>query len=278
MINKNYERYSKILLILSWLATFAFATSFILILIHNQKLEFQLNSEGFNNFINIFSPSLKFGAIAIVIFTFWLTLERMRQTDERLKQTERQIKITEDNVKFNNYFKHNEQFSLFLKKLSFFKTIKNINNVDIDVLTMSLYNYFFNSDYKNFAPNLNATAKNEINRFISEIKTSSLSGKNQDLENVSIDEIKKLFSLINPTVNEICNIYIEYEVVDVREYSMTSGGQPIKLVEERYKLINNLYWTISLYEAFLAFDGVIQSEGENFSINFSTYRNDIGLQ
>jgi hypothetical protein len=161
--------------------------------------------------------------------------------------------------------------------MPFLKFIKEHSQVEIETLIPAIYSYFFSSSYKSFEPVLNPGAKKEINNFIKEIKNSALSNANQNLEQVSLDEIKNLSNLINRIIEPICNINTEIEVVTVRLHFMTVGGRPIKLVEERFRLLNNLFWTVTLYEDILAFDGIYQSERANFTMNFTNYRESIGL-
>lgn len=258
------------LLIISVIMFIAFVLSSYFIFINQSSLSLQLDSVGFSNFLKIFSPSLQIGTSSIIFFTLWLTLERMRQTQN-------QFDITQENITFNNYYKHKEEFSSFLNKMPFFAFLKKHSQIEIETLFPAIYSYFFNTSYKNFEARLNSKSRTEINNFIAEIKKSSISIANQDLEQVSIEEIKKLSELINRTIEPICSINTEIEVVTVRQHFMEVGGRPIKLVEERFKLLNNLFWAISLYEDFLAFDGIYQSERANFALNFTNYRTTIGL-
>jgi hypothetical protein len=271
MRSKKYQIFSVSLLALSILLFIAFILSSVLIYINQPTLQFQPDSFGFTNFLKIYSPSLQIGTSAVVFFTLWLTMERMTQTED-------QINLNQENVKFNNYYKHKEEFSAFLNRMSFFKFIKENIKVEIETLFPAIYSYFFNSSYKTFKPTLNPDAKKEIDDFINEIKNSTLSNPNQNLEQVSLDEINKLSNLINRTIEPICNINTEIEIVTVRLHLVTVSGGPRKLVEERFKLLNNLFWTITLYEDILAFDGTYQAERANFTLNFISYRTSLGLQ
>ena len=248
----------------------AFVISSAFIYANQPPLSLQLDSSGFSYFLKIYSPSLQIGTSSVIFFTLWLTLERMRQT-------QKQLDITQENVNFNNYYKHKEEFSLFLNKMPFFVFLKEHSKIEIETLIPSIYSYFFNTSYKNFEAKINPKAMNEINNFIEEIKKSSVSNPSQDLEQVSIEEIKKLSELINRTIEPILSINTNIEVVTVRQHFYQVGGRPIKLVEERFTLLNNLFWTISFYEDFLAFDGIYQSERANFALNFTNYRTTIGL-
>ena len=194
-----------------------------------------------------------------------------------MQQTQRQLEITYENVNFNNYYKHKEMFTQLMTGLSFYSTIKKYSQINVDELIPAVYSYFYNSSYKDFQPRLNDKAKEEVVNFIQEIKNSKLNSKDQDLKEIDIEEIEKLSRLVNRTIEPLCIINAEIEIPTVRKYYKTAEGVSIKLVEERFKLINNLYWTISLYESFIAFDGIHQSERSTFLLNFTTYRSGIGL-
>ncbi|MBX3006949.1 MAG: hypothetical protein KF816_02875 [Melioribacteraceae bacterium] len=270
MKNKYYKIFSTVLLILSVIMLVVFIVSSYFIFINQPSLTWQPDSVGFSYFLKIFSPSIQIGTSSIVFFTLWLTFERMRQTQN-------QLDITLKNIAFNNYYKHKEEFSSFLNKMPFFAFLKKHSQIEVETLFPAIYSYFFNKSYKNFEARLNSKSRDEINNFIAEIKKSPISIVNQDLEQISIEEIKKLSELINRTIEPICSINTEIEVVTVRQHFMEVGGKPLKLVEERFKLLNNLFWAISLYEDFLAFDGIYQSERANFALNFAKYRATIGL-
>jgi len=270
MEKKNFQIFSVVLLVISVIMFFVFVLSSIFISINQPSLSIQLDSVGFSNFLQIYSPSLKIGASSIVFFTVWLTFQRMRQT-------QKQLDITQENVTLNNYYKHKEEFIQFLNKTSLFMFIKKKSPFDAEVFMPAIYSYFFNKSYKGFEPRLNPKSKIEINNFITEIKKSSISNVSQDLEQVSIEEIKRLSQLINRTIEPICSIYTEDQIITIRMRFSKVSSRPIKLVEERFKLLNNLFWTILLYEDFLAFDGIYQSERASFALNFTHYAATIGL-
>ena len=117
MKSKNFKIISEILLAISIFLFIAFILSTVFICINQPSLSIQLNSAGFTNFLKIYSPSLQIGTSAIVFFTLWLTFERMNQT-------EKQLNLNQENVKFNNYYRHKEEFSAFLNRMPFLKFIK----------------------------------------------------------------------------------------------------------------------------------------------------------
>ena len=229
MSNINYKIFSIILLAISICLFLAFILSSIFIHINQPSLSLQLDSNGFSNFLKIYSPSLQIGTSAIIFFTLWLTFERM-------KQTQRQLEINQENVKFNNYYKHREEFNQFINKMPFFNFIKEHSQIPVDTLIPAIYSYFFNKSYTSFEPRLNTKSKEEIDNFIKDIKNSSLSNFNQDLEQVPIEEIKKLSEFINRTIDPICHINSEIEIVTVRQHFIEIGG-PLKLIRRTIQII-----------------------------------------
>jgi len=263
MKNKSYKIFSSLFLTFSIGLFILFICALFFTFINQPASQFQLDGEGFSNFLNIYSPSFQIGTVAIVFFTLWVTLERMNQT-------QKQLELTSENVSFNNYYKHKEEFRSYLKNMPIIKDINKESKIEVDVLLDPIYTYFFNKNYKDFKPELNHKSKKEIHTFIATMKKSTISKANQNLTNVIIDELKELSKLLNQVVDPICSIYTELDVATVRTHFMMRGGHPIDLIEERFKLLSNIYWTASLFEDFLAFDGSYQSSRGYFSINFAS--------
>ncbi|MFZ1291433.1 MAG: hypothetical protein WAR79_15165 [Melioribacteraceae bacterium] len=267
---KYYRILSRILFSLCCVLLALSIFSSILILISEPNLTTRFDSNGFAYFFNLFSPSIKFATASIFFLTLWVTFKRMQQTQE-------QIEITLGNVQFNNFYKHKEEFINFLGKMPFFEFIKKNSSIDIYTLLPTVYFYFFNATYEKFQPNLNEQAKEEIYNFIKLVKNSSLSNKDQNLEIVKIDEIRNISKHLNRTIEPICMLNSEIELGKIRYHFMSYGGHSLNLVEERFKLLDKIFWTITLYESFLAFVGIDQAERGAFTLNYSRYKEKIGL-
>ncbi|MCJ7647256.1 MAG: hypothetical protein MUP85_01460 [Candidatus Lokiarchaeota archaeon] len=194
-----------------------------------------------------------------------------------MEQTQKQLEITQENVRFNNYYKHKEEFKILLKENEFFELITKKTGFKIEDFDAAIYSQFFNSSYKNFEPKLNESAKAEIFNFIDQIKNSEISNDKQDLNEVPIEEMKKLYKLINSTLDPIFTLNNEIEIVSVLNYFTGRGKRDKQLIEERFNFLSSLFWCTSFYERFLAFDGIVQSKRANFVLNFNDYRKSVGL-
>lgn len=262
---KRLQLFSKIFLILSIILFCVFVGSAILIFIYMPPHQFQPDSTGFSNLFEIFNPSFQFGTASVVLFTIWLTLERM-------KQTKKQIDLTQDDVNLNNYYKHRDEFMSFISKRFVFTILKQQRNFDLETLLYPVYSYFFNQSYKDFKPSLTSKVRKGIDSFIEKVKISSLNKPNQDLSLVTIDELKELAVFINMTVDSIC---IMYSMID---FSIFKGEMKyieqsdIQEMGERFILITTIHWSVSLYEDILAFDGIAQQRLGHIVLNYGKYR------
>lgn len=58
---------------------------FIIIIIFEPHLKWDLSRDGLENFLTIFNPSIKISSGIVIIYGIWLTLMRMEKTDSQLK-------------------------------------------------------------------------------------------------------------------------------------------------------------------------------------------------
>ena len=88
------------------LATALTITSMI---IYNDNLIANFSYTGFNNVLTIFK--LPLGIVASII-----PIIALLATNHRSEQTKEQIRLTIDNANFSNYYKHTEEFEVFVEK------------------------------------------------------------------------------------------------------------------------------------------------------------------
>jgi len=262
---KKLQKFSKTFLILSIILFSVFVGSAISIFINMPSHQFQLDSSGFFNFFEIFNPSFQFGTASVILFTIWLTLERMKQTKE-------QIDLTRDDVNLNNYYKHRDEFVSFISKKSIFTTLKQQRNFDIATLLYPVYSYFFNQSYKDFKPSLNSKARKEIDCLIEKVKVSTLNKPDHDLSLVAVDELKELAVLINMTVDSIFIFYSKIDFSMFNDKGKFIEQSDIQEMEERFILITTIHCSVSFYEDILAFDGIAQQRQGAIAMNYSKYR------
>lgn len=262
---KRLQIFSKIFLILSISSFILFVGSALLIFSNLPSYQMLLDSFGFSNFFQIYNPSFQFGTASVVLFTIWLTLERM-------KQTKGQIDLTQDDVNLNNYYKHRDEFVSFISKKSVFITLEQQRNFDIATLLYPVYSYFFNQSYKDFKPSLNSKARKEIDCLIEKVKVSTLNKPDHDLSLVAVDELKELAVLINMTVDSIFIFYSKIDFLVFNDKGKFIEQSDIQEMEERFILITTIHWSVSLYEDILAFDGIAQQRQGAIAMNYSKYR------
>ena len=146
------------LLVLSILSTIVIAYT-----IH---LSFSFTKEGFELLLNIYKTPINFITASLATFVIWLTLERMKQSDK-------QLALYSENNRFNNYFKHREEFYKYLNNT---KSVLDCSNIDESTIRKSaneLYSMFYNENYQNFTPELNENGKSIIKKMKNELSNSS---------------------------------------------------------------------------------------------------------
>lgn len=280
-INSNSKYFSYA--IFSFIAA---ALIIFLIIFFNEGIYylFSFTSKGFKLFLTLYDFPIKILTASVILFGIQLTLARMRQTHK-------QIEIITDNSRFNNFYKHREEFIKFwgkslLVSLAYendrFKKLNSPEAQNAD--HQAMYNVFYYSSYHSFQPHLNDKYFLVAKKFLDLLYTSKLNIKNYDIINIERSELNDIHQL---TYDLKFRRYSDYFVrCDVRNfknmrkdfYKRTSPNleeDKIKsaVSNDKNKFISLffIYWTyIGLSELF-SFDGnndIIGEKFENFENNY----------
>ena len=87
----------------------AIALTITVAIIYNDNLTANFSYAGFNNALTIFKVPL--GILASII-----PIIALLATNHRSEQTKEQIRLTNENANFSNYYKHTEEFEVFIEK------------------------------------------------------------------------------------------------------------------------------------------------------------------
>lgn len=87
----------------------AIALTITVTIIYNDNLAANFSYAGFNNALTIFKVPL--GILASII-----PIIALLATNHRSEQTKEQIRLTTENANFSNYYKHTEEFEVFIEK------------------------------------------------------------------------------------------------------------------------------------------------------------------
>lgn len=266
MENRKFQNWNLLLKFILILTIVFFLFSILLIAKDYWPLSLDLSRDGINNFINIFNPSFEIGAVLLALFIIWLTFERMNQTEKRIRQTQEQLRISEDNNKFNNYFKHREEFIEYFKTTSFYDYLININaNFQIT----HIYKKLYYENYNNFRPALNENSKNKIDYFLNKVKNSTI---NRPHFNLSKSQAPELIEIIRNNFSYIKDLFIEVNEREKEIVKEKSESENIFRTNTVCFYINEIYWAVKFFESIKMFDGENILSLSNFENNYLKYK------
>lgn len=221
------------------------------------------NPKGLKNLLELYSIPINILTVSVVLLGLWLTSERMKQTND-------QIQIISDNNKFNNFYKHRENF------IDFYKTTRYVELVNEELgeneklpldntYYYPIYAYYFYPSYHKFIPIRNNQIIKAETEFLNTLKESSLNIKEQSLldsEYVYLESIAKTSDLIK-TVG-IDDLFISNEIKRFEElYSkLFNNDKETKSKTNTIKLLVPLYWRYCFLIDLISFDGKDSSKIE----------------
>lgn len=158
----------------------------ILITLGVALTEYYLSSSANSNFsFENFGGTFK-------VLTFFVAIIAIKLTVERMQQTKIQTEAMIDNLKFNNFFKHREEFSSYLSKKRYLQVIASGAKVRTENFIMDLYEFFFYRSYSDFKSTPNEDALLNSKRFITQLTSSILNNKLVDLRPLKREEFDNI--------------------------------------------------------------------------------------
>jgi len=236
------------------------------------NLVFLVNYESSKDFFKYYEFPIKFLVGAIASLSLGVTMLRAYQFDKN-------IIIVEDNYKFNNYYKHREEFNKRFQDETFLKTISELKSLSIDTYFIPLYNIFYYQSYHNFKPTINKEAKDQIENFLKAIEES-------DINNVDYDLIK-IDKNILVNISEKNNSFLRGLTITINSRESPKFRQQLKQLNvadkdigpatTKFIYFNEFFWSISFYNSLNTFDGAMVVRCENFLINYENYRSGLSF-
>jgi len=86
-------------------------------------------------------------------------------TAERMKQTQDQIMAIVENNRFNNFFRHREEFIKYLSSQRFMINLAKYSDQNMNDLLLTYHGMYFSKNYENFKPKLEDYNLNHIKEF-----------------------------------------------------------------------------------------------------------------
>lgn len=209
------KQFNKGLKIIRYLvALLALITTIVILiqLIGNIKSSILLSTDGVNNLLTYYEPSIKFLTALIAVTAVWMTLERLAQTDKRLMQAERQMDLVSENNRFNNYLNHKKEFIEHFQNNIILQNYGKKNAVIFKSSLLELYSWIYYGSYNNFRPTLNERFQNQVGIFFKNANKFDFDSITEKFDIMQINEYSsKLSNIITDIPLLIQRIVVIYE-------------------------------------------------------------------
>jgi hypothetical protein len=271
MNDKRYKIPSAIIFWLQIVLLSATLISTLIIAVAAKNVGLQLDGLGLRNFFLLYEIPLKLATATFAVFAIWLTLER-------ISQTERQLDIMSDHNKFNNYYKHIDEFVKFVSEDPLVILWATVIDYDKRALLTLLYKDYYYENYRKFVPHLNPNRVTLIETFYARLLSTRLVTPNINIETLPIQELQTLATLIDGYCQMLIDPVTDSMSNEVQAYLGTLSLTPVQIQTEweRYKLINRIYWGSSFYMNVMAFDGKPSDRSPEFVNNYENYLSYLG--
>jgi hypothetical protein len=273
MKSLEYTSVQKSLVLLTWGLLVSAFMGCVLIAATEKDLTWQWDRDGLVHFFSIYDIPMKLLGAAFATFVLWVTLGRVIQT-------ERQIDAMTDNNKFNNYYKHMDEFLKFLSSISLISEYCKRQGVDPRMVFVPAYKSYYYDNYRLFEPRINGGARRTIDKFTETVKTSPLNQPQTQLESISSAELLPISRMADEVISAIVSSMTSGYIPSVQQFLRSAGLNvgPIETEVERFELIQLIYWVNSFYRSLMAFDGTAEEPTEQFAENYRNYEHFVGLQ
>jgi hypothetical protein len=235
-------------------------------------LEIKFTPAGFTFFFANFNAPITFFGVGFAVFASWLTLGRM-------DQTETQISLVADNNRFNNYYKHIDEFKNHIRQYPKLSTWLKHADQDIEPWLLELYREFYYKHPNEFAPRMNSKARVRVDLFLSTIIKSSLNAPSTNLL-VADKQILDTLRISIPRVIGFGSDRINsIESKTSRNFmrAQQTHESVISATLRTFVYLNQIYWTCLIYLAFLEFDGEEPPNLVNYLLGYIGLKIDHGI-
>ncbi|MFZ1291996.1 MAG: hypothetical protein WAR79_18005 [Melioribacteraceae bacterium] len=197
-----------------------------------------------------------------------------------MKQTNEQIQIISDNNKFNNFYKHREDFIDFYKSTAYYR-FSIVENDKTEVINdknpffYPIYSSYYYPSYHTFQPKRNSAIIDQEKRFLIFLSNSLLNCQNYSLLSIIKEDIKPIFEASN-FINSIVagdsfmsSEIKQFKAIDkaIFEASPKQTSESISIIS----LIIPIYWRYIFLLDLISFDGeeITEKKCEAFEDNYS---------
>lgn len=156
-------------------------------------------------------------------------------TAARMKQTEDQIRLIVENNRFNNFFKHRDEFVKYFSAKEYLKELSHNSKDLLERELLRFYEHFFYLNYQEFSTSINKYAKKNCQKFLEVLKDSELNQRDVDLNAVSQSKIRELTEFSSVLVVLITHYTVEIiqgHMKIIREFENKTGRDEVPKIAD----------------------------------------------
>jgi len=269
----NFYRYSRLAFYIAWALLLIGAGSFINILLTESSLSPSLSSRGFEEFFRLFGGPLSFLGASLVLFAAWLTLVRT-------ENTQTQIDLLGQNNRFNNYYKHIEQFKSEFNEAPFMTRWFSLTGWKPQRVYMSIYREFYYQHPLDFAPKINPRTRKTIDEFLKKLEQSTLNKTIFQLnESSDLVPLVNLSTSFGDSFKDLLNHLVERDSHGLLQRFKERGLQEPESsdLREKFNSLNTVFLLYTLFCSLLVFDGEGEPDLPNVTPSYNRARAPLGI-
>jgi hypothetical protein len=281
---KQYFKLESMLSVFKWVVIiYALFTigSFLIVLIDKVPTP-MVSASGLVGFFIIFEYPIKITTGLIALLAILLTAMRM-------EQTQKQIDILDDNNRFNNFYKHREEFEKAFKEFPLLKSLiqyeqyhqKN-RRIAIDEKAQLLGNKLVSSakvfyadwyykDYTKFSTNFNPDIMRKINNINKVLNSLPITVKENGNKEINFERTsdENLNNIIKEYPSSITIFTTHFTLIDKLE--LLADRKTVSDYSYFQKL-NIVYWGLLFFSQLMNNQGMNTTEIYNFITHYNTIR------
>ena len=265
----SYLTISKVTFSISIFLLIISIISFFWTLITIGRFYIDISSQGWKDFLSYYSPQLKIAGIGIALFALWMTAARMKQTED-------QIRSIVENNRFNNFFKHRDEFVKYISLQEFMANLARYSNLNLNDLLLSYYGIFFSRSYESFNPKLSEAKVKHIKDYLNTLNSE------RDLAYNLIEYISSGGHSLS--ISKPAEFFLEtsrtFEYLSDNSSQLKTWFSQNPSSREALNELCGLYYTYRIYMTVVSFSGEKLSDFifPQFVANFTSFLKRNGLQ
>ena len=217
---------------------------------HNYSVVF--SKMGVDNFIQLFTNSIKVLTALLAVITLRIALQRLLSSNEQVSQVI-------DNNLFNNFYKHRDMFNNAISKSTIINRFSSIVNIPAEYSLITSYNYLYYKNYRDFKPQVNDGVIQLINDYQNIIKHLCKDFEESNPSSIDYDAIQKFLNKNPSVISEQIKYLIKEQKRVIREYWKNENDNGNSFYHPdaaimNFEIFSIFYWTLCFLNDVLLFD------------------------